>query len=38
LPDAATKECLARLGLDRPKSFEERMYRALVSGALGEGD
>ena len=33
-PDAADAECLARLGLDRPKSFAERMYRALVSGAL----
>jgi hypothetical protein len=31
-PDA---ECLARLGLDHPKTFEERMYRALVSAALG---
>jgi hypothetical protein len=36
-PDAAAQECLARLGLDRPRTFEERMYRALVSGALGEG-
>jgi len=35
--DAAGQECLARLGLDRPKTFEERMYRALVSAALGEG-
>ncbi len=34
-PDAAAQECLARLGLDRPKTFEERMYRALVSAALG---
>ncbi len=33
-PDASALECLARLGLDRPKSFEERMYRALVSAAL----
>jgi hypothetical protein len=33
-PDIAARECLARLGLDRPKTFEERMYRALVSGAL----
>ncbi len=33
-PDAAGQECLARLGLDRPKSFAERMYRALVSAAL----
>jgi hypothetical protein len=35
-PDTAEAECLVRLGLDRPKSFEERMYRALVSAALGE--
>jgi Acetyl-CoA hydrolase/transferase C-terminal domain len=33
-PDAAALECLARLGLDRPKSFAERMYHALVSAAL----
>jgi hypothetical protein len=33
-PDAAEAECLARLGLDRPKTFEERMYCALVSAAL----
>jgi hypothetical protein len=36
-PDAAEQECLARLKLDRPKTFEERMYRALVSAALREG-
>jgi acetyl-CoA hydrolase/transferase-like protein len=34
-PDAAALECLVRLGLDRPKSFAERMYRALVTAALG---
>jgi hypothetical protein len=33
-PDAADHECLARLGLDRPASFAERGYRALVSAAL----
>jgi acyl-CoA hydrolase len=33
-PDAADQECLARLGLDRPKTFPERAYRALVSAAL----
>ena len=33
-PDAADKECLARLGLDRPESFSERAYHALVSAAL----
>jgi hypothetical protein len=36
-PSAAETECLARLGLDRPKSFAERIYRALVSAALVEG-
>jgi hypothetical protein len=34
-PDAADQECLARLGLDRPKTLAERFYRALVSAALG---
>jgi hypothetical protein len=33
-PDAADRECLARLGLDRPATFSERAYRALVSAAL----
>ena len=33
-PDAADRECLARLGLDKPTTFAERMYRALVSAAL----
>ncbi len=32
--DAADRECLARLGLDRPANFSERAYRALVAGAL----
>jgi hypothetical protein len=36
-PDTDERECLARLGLDPPKTFEERMYRTLVSAALGEG-
>jgi len=35
-PGAADEECLARLGLDRPKTFAERAYRALVSAALEE--
>ena len=35
-PGAADQECLARLGLDKPKTFAERMYRALVSAALAE--
>jgi len=33
-PDAADQECLARLGLERPATFSERAYRALVSAAL----
>jgi hypothetical protein len=33
-PDAADGECLARLGLDRPTTWAERAYRALVSAAL----
>ena len=32
--DAADHECLARLGLDTPKTLAERAYRALVSAAL----
>jgi hypothetical protein len=34
--DAADSECLARLGLDRPATFAERAYRALVSAALAK--
>jgi len=33
-PDVADRECLARLGLDRPATWPERAYRALVSAAL----
>src|ERR1700694_400418 len=33
-PDAADRECLARLGLDPPATLPERAYRALVSAAL----
>ena len=33
-PDAANRECLARLGLDQPTTFAERGYRALVNAAL----
>ena len=33
-PDAADSECLTRLGLDRPATWAERGYRALVSAAL----
>jgi len=33
-PNAADRECLARLGLDRPATWPERAYRALVGAAL----
>jgi hypothetical protein len=33
-PDAADKECLSRLGLDKPGTLSERVYRALVAAAL----
>jgi hypothetical protein len=33
-PDAADQACLARLGLGRPATWPERLYRALVSAAL----
>lgn len=33
-PNAEARECLARLGLDRPTTFAERGYRALVNAAL----
>jgi hypothetical protein len=33
---AAVQECLGRLGLDKPTTFAERMYRALVTAALAE--
>jgi hypothetical protein len=33
-PDAARREALARLGLDKPTTFAERGYRALVNAAL----
>jgi hypothetical protein len=35
-PDARKRECLARLGLDKPTTLAERMYRALVNAALDE--
>jgi len=35
-PDPADEACLARLGLDRPKTWAERGYRALVSAALAQ--
>jgi hypothetical protein len=33
-PDDADGECLTRLGLDRPATWPERAYRALVGAAL----
>ena len=33
-PIGGEATCLARLGLDKPASFTERIYRALVSAAL----
>jgi hypothetical protein len=33
-PDVDEDECLARLGLDRPATWSERVYRTLVSAAL----
>ncbi len=36
-PDAADSECLMRLGLDKPATWSERAYRALVSAALARG-
>ena len=33
-PDAEDSECLARLGLDKPVTWSQRFYRALVSAAL----
>lgn len=33
-PDADTAACLARLQLEKPTSFADRLYRALVSAAL----
>jgi hypothetical protein len=33
-PDAADSECLTRLGLDKPATWPERAYRALVGAAL----
>jgi len=33
-PDAGDQECLARLGLDRPATWPERAFRALVGAAL----
>jgi hypothetical protein len=34
--DTADRECLMRLGLDKPATWPERAYRALVSAALAK--
>jgi hypothetical protein len=34
MPAPADEECLARLGLDHPKTLAEWFYRALVNAAL----
>ena len=33
-PEPADAECLARLGLNKPANWSERLYRALVNAAL----
>jgi acyl-CoA hydrolase len=33
-PDAADDDCLKRLGLDKPATWSERAYRALIKAAL----
>jgi len=33
-PSQATRECLARMGLEQPSGARERIYAALVQGAL----
>jgi hypothetical protein len=35
-PSSADAECLARLGLDKPVNWPERIYRTLVSAALAK--
>jgi Acetyl-CoA hydrolase/transferase C-terminal domain len=35
-PEPADAECLARLGLDKPASWPEQVYRVLVSAALAK--
>jgi hypothetical protein len=35
-PGPADAECLARLGLDKPSTWQERAYRGLVSAALAK--
>ncbi len=33
-PSAEARECLARIGLDRPRNFTDRFYATLLHGAL----
>jgi hypothetical protein len=33
----ADAECLTRLGLDKPSTWQERLYRVLVIAALAQG-
>jgi acyl-CoA hydrolase len=35
-PRPAEAECLARLGLDKPSTWQERLYRSLVRAALAK--
>ena len=35
-PDAADEACLSRMGVSKPKTFADRVYRALLKAALGE--
>jgi hypothetical protein len=35
-PGPADAECLVRLGLDKPATWQERVYRGLVSAALAK--
>jgi hypothetical protein len=34
----ADAQCLTRLGLDKPSTWQERLYRALVIAALAQGE
>jgi acyl-CoA hydrolase len=33
-PDGLTQECLQRMGLDAPRSWQERLYAGLLQGAI----
>ena len=34
-PGQDVRDCLARMALDRPQTLRERLYAALLRGALG---